>query len=152
MPPIEPGASDHLEVVHTEEYDPSVNSPFVPAIRATGGRLVFISGVSPSPTYHDHPHVAEVFDAIPQDIESQVAIVFDHLDKRLRAAGCERHDVVYLTRFFTHVDTDQNIVNRYQKEWFGGHVPTSASVEVTRLAADPRLRLEIQSIAVAPPE
>jgi hypothetical protein len=31
-------------------------------------------------------------------------------------------------------------------------VPTSASVEVTRLAADPRLRLEIQSIAVAPPE
>lgn len=140
---------DHLEIVHTDEYDPAVNSPFVPAITARGGRLVFISGVSPSPTYHDHPHVKEVFDAIPRDIENQVKIVFDSLDRRLKAAGCKRSDVVYMTRFFTNCDEDQNIVNRYQKEWFGGHVPTSASVEVVRLAADPRLRLEIQTIAVA---
>lgn len=151
MPSTDGAASQHLEVIHTEEFDPTVNSPFVPAIRASGGRMVFISGVSPSPTYHDHPHDPEVFDAIPLDIESQVRIVFDHLDKRLRAAGCTRSDVVYLTRFFTNVDEDQNIVNKFQKEWFNGHVPTSASVEVTRLAADHRLRLEIQSIAVAAP-
>jgi enamine deaminase RidA (YjgF/YER057c/UK114 family) len=41
-------------------------------------------------------------------------------------------------------------VNRYQSQWFGGHIPTSTSVEVTRLATDPRLRLEIQAIAAAP--
>ena len=146
----EPAETRHLEIIHTEGFDPSVNSPFVPAIRATGGRMVFISGVSGSPTYHDHPHVPEVFDAIPRDIESQVQIVFDHLDQRLAAAGCTRSDVVYLTRFFTNVDEDQDVVNKFQKTWFGGHVPTSASVEVVRLAADARLRLEIQSIAVSP--
>jgi enamine deaminase RidA (YjgF/YER057c/UK114 family) len=95
--------------------------------------------------------VPEVFDAIPLDIESQAKLVFESIDSRLRAAGCQRSDVVYLTRFFTNVEEDQNAVNRIQREWFQGHVPTSASVEVTQLAADPRLRLEIQGIAVAPP-
>jgi enamine deaminase RidA (YjgF/YER057c/UK114 family) len=143
--------SSHLETIHTEDYDPTINSPFVPAIRATGGRMVFISGATASPAYHDHPHVPEVFDAIPLDIESQAKLVFESIDSRLRAAGCQRSDVVYLTRFFTNVEEDQNAVNRIQREWFQGHVPTSASVEVTQLAADPRLRLEIQGIAVAPP-
>ena len=123
----------------------------MPAIRATAGQMVFISGVTASPSYHDHPHVPEVFDAIPLDIESQARLVFESLDKRLRASGCKRSDVVYLTRFFSDVASDQNVVNRIQNEWFQGHVPTSASVEVTRLAADPRLRLEIQGIAVAAP-
>jgi enamine deaminase RidA (YjgF/YER057c/UK114 family) len=144
-------ASSHLQTIHTEDFDPTINSPFVPAIRATGGQMVFLSGATASPSYHDHPHVPEVFDAIPKDIESQTRLVFESLDKRLRAAGCTRRDVVYLTRFFTNVAEDQNIVNRIQREWFGGHVPTSASVEVTQLAADPRLRLEIQGIAVAAP-
>lgn len=142
---------NHLEIIHHEGFDPEINSPFVPAIRATGGATVYISGVSASPTYHDHPHDPAVFNAIPRDIESQVEIIFEHLDQRLQAAGCKREHVVYLTRFFKNVDEDQNYVNKYQKEWFGGHVPTSASVEVTRMAADECLRLEIQSIAVQPP-
>jgi len=45
---------------------------------------------------------------------------------------------------------DQDVVNRVQDEWFGGHIPTSATVEVTRLATDARLCLEIQAIAAVP--
>ena len=140
----------HIEVIHHEGFDPEINSPFVPAIRVASGRLVFISGVTGAPVYHDHPHVAEVFDAVPADIENQVRLAFEHLDLALAAAGCSRSDVVSMTRFFTNVRDDQDTVNKHQKEWFGGHIPTTTSVEVVTLATDPRLRLEIQTVAVAP--
>ena len=144
------GRRDHTEVIHHEGYDPTINSPFVPAIRVASGRMVFISGVTAAPVYHDHPHVAEVFDAVPADIESQARLAFEHLDLALAAAGCTRADVVSMTRFFTNVRADQDAVNAHQKAWFQGHIPTSTSVEVVSLATDPRLRLEIQTIAVAP--
>jgi enamine deaminase RidA (YjgF/YER057c/UK114 family) len=145
----EPGP-DRLEVIHHPDYDRSVFTPYIPAIRVRGGDLVFISGVTAAPVYHDHPHRPEVFDAIPGDIEAQAALLFEHLDEALRAAGCGRSDIVSLSRFFTNVGEDQDAVNRIQAEWFGGHIPTSTSVEVKCLATDPRLRLEISAVAAAP--
>jgi len=139
-----------VETIHHPDYDTSVVSPYVPAIKVHSGKLVFLSGVTAAPVYHDHPHRPEVFDAIPRDIEGQVPLVLEHLGHSLEAAGCTRADVVSLTRFFTDVDADQDAVNRAQGEWFRGHIPTSTSVEVKRLATDPRLRLELQAIAVAP--
>jgi len=56
-----------LEVIHHEGYDPGINSLFVPAIRVGG--LLFISGVTGAPVYHDHPHRAEDFDDMPTDAE-----------------------------------------------------------------------------------
>ena len=144
-------ASGASEVIHHEGYDEAIVSPFVPAIRSvSGARLVFISGVTGAPVYHDHPHITEVFDAVPRDIEGQVTNLFEHLDQALRAAGAERSDVVSMTRFFTNIEEDQDVVNRVQGAWFGGHIPTSTTVEITRLATDPRLRLEIQVIAAVP--
>jgi len=55
-----------------------------------------------------------------------------------------------MIRFFSNVREDQDAVNAYQKQWFQGHIPTSTSVEVVSFATDPRLRLEISVIAVAP--
>jgi enamine deaminase RidA (YjgF/YER057c/UK114 family) len=144
-------ASGASEILHHEGYDEAIRSPFVPAIRTvSNARLVFISGVTGAPVYHDHPHVAAVFDAVPADIEGQVRTLFDNLDHALRAAGAQRSDVVGLTRFFTNIDEDQDVVNRVQGEWFGGHIPTSTTVQITRLATDPRLRLEIQAVAAVP--
>lgn len=142
----------NADIIHHEGYDDSIVSPFVPAIRTvSNARLVFVSGVTGAPVYHDHPHVPEVFDSMPMDALGQVTNAFEHLDQALNAAGCERHDVVNLIRFFTNVAEDQDVVNKYQAEWFGGHIPTSTTVEVTRLATDPRLRFEIHVIAAAPP-
>jgi enamine deaminase RidA (YjgF/YER057c/UK114 family) len=144
-------ASGASEILHHEGYDEAIRSPFVPAIRTvSNARLVFISGVTGAPVYHDHPHVAAVFDAVPADIGGQVRNLFDNLDHALRAAGAQRSDVVGLTRFFTNIDEDQDVVNRVQGEWFGGHIPTSTTVQITRLATDPRLRLEIQAVAAVP--
>lgn len=142
--------SGGVQIIHHEGYDAGIVSPFVPAIAVEPGvRLVFISGVTAAPVYHDHPHVPEVFDSIPSSMEEQVVLLFEHLDLALTAAGCRRDGVVNLMRFFTDVENDQDAVNRYQGEWFGGHVPTSTSVEVTRLATDRRLRLEIHAVAAA---
>ncbi len=137
-----------LEVIHHDGHDPAIRSPYVPAIGAGQGGLVFLSGITAAPPYHDHPHVPAVFDNIPAGIEQQMAMLLEHLDQTLASAGCGRADVVNLIRFFTDVEHDQDIVNRMQAEWFGGHVPTSTSVEVSRLATDPRLRLEIQAVAL----
>lgn len=145
MPSVNP-----LETIHHEGYDPQINSLFVPAIKVASGKLIFVSGVTGAPVYHDHPHRPEEFDAIPRDAESQARLAFEHLDLALRAAGCAPEHVVQLTRFFTHVDEDQDAINRVQQAYFRGHLPTSTTVEVKRLATDPRLRLEIQAIAVAP--
>ena len=139
-----------LEVVHHEGYDPAINSLFVPAIKVASGKLVFISGVTGAPVYHDHPHRPEEFDAIPLDAASQARLAYEHLAQALTAAGCTPADVVSLTRFLTNVAEDQDAINAIQGAFFAGHLPTSTTVEVKRLATDPRLRLEIQAIAVAP--
>ena len=142
--------NDRLETIHHEGYDPNINSLFVPAIKVRAGSLVFISGVTAAPVYHDHPHIESDFDQIPVDAEGQARLVYEHLDLALEAAGCARTDVVVLTRFLTDVAGDQDVINRLQGEFFDGHLPTSTTVEVKRLATDPRLRLEIQATAVAP--
>lgn len=142
---------EHLEVIHHEGYDPAINSLFVPAIKVLAGTPVYISGVTAAPVYHDHPHIAEDFNRIPLDIEGQAPLIFEHLDLALAAASCRRQDVVALTRFFVDVATDQDVVNMLQGTFFAGHLPTSTSVQVVRLATDHRLRLEIQAVAIAPP-
>jgi len=141
----------NAEVIHHEGYDPEIVSPFVPAIRVVDrARLVFISGVTGAPVYHDHPHRAEVFDAMPMDADGQAANAFAHLDLALAASGCRREDVVNMIRFFTDIAADQDVVNRMQAAWFGGHIPTSTTLEVSRLATDPRLRFEFHVVAAAP--
>lgn len=140
----------NAEIIHHEGYDAAIVSPFVPAARVVpNARLVFISGVTGAPVYHDHPHVPEVFDSMPMDAAGQVRNAFDHLELALAASGCERHDVVNMIRFFTDVASDQDVVNAHQAAWFGGHIPTSTTVEVTRLATDPRLRFEFHVVAAA---
>ena len=141
--------ADHLETVHHEGYDPGINSLFVPAIKVRSGALVFISGVTAAPVYHDHPHIESDFAGLPLDAEGQATLAYQHLDQALEASGCERSDIVSLTRFLTDVAGDQDVINRIQGEFFRGHLPTSTTVEVSRLATDPRLRLEIQAVAVA---
>ena len=142
--------SERLEIIHHEGYDPAINSLFVPAIKVRSGVPVYISGVTAAPVYHDHPHIPEEFDAIPLDAESQAQLAFEHLGQALDAAGCQPSDIVSLTRFLVDVENDQDVVNQLQGEFLGGHLPTSTTVEISRLATDHRLRLEIQGVAIAP--
>jgi 2-iminobutanoate/2-iminopropanoate deaminase len=72
----------------------------------------------------------------------------ENLKKTLEAAGCTLHDLVSATRYLTAVE-EQDDLNHIWAEYLGGHLPTTTTVEVSRLATHARCKVEISAIAVA---
>ncbi len=142
------GRSGHLQAIRFREAKPEYNMPYAPAIKVHRGKIVFFSGVVAAPIYHHHPHRPEEFAHIPADGAAQARLALKNLKRVLEASGGTLHDVVYATRFFTNLQEDQDAVNQVWNEFFGGHVPCTTTVQITRLGTDPRLRLEIAAIAV----
>jgi len=56
-------------------------------------------------------------------------------------------DLVSATRYLTDV-REQDDLNRVWAEYLGGHLPTTTTVEVSRLATHARCKIEISAIAV----
>ena len=138
-----------IEVIHTAKNDPSYNLPYAPAIAVNGGRLLFTAAMA-APTYHHHPHRPEEFDSLPEDTAEQARLTMEQLKEILAAAGGTLNDVVFVTRYIKDVAANQDAINRVQAEYFGEHRPSSCTVEVVRLATDPRLKFEMSVIAVVP--
>ena len=61
--------------------------------------------------------------------------------------GASLADLVSATRYLTDVE-EQDDLNRVWARYLGGHLPTTTTVEVSRLATHPRCKLEISAIAV----
>lgn len=140
--------SDHFELIHTEEDDPVFNMPYTPAIKVRSGRTVYVAGVTAAPVYHHHPHVESDFEHIPGDAGEQARMTMENLREVLRAAGGDLEDIVQLFRFIRDIDTNQDAINRVMAEYMGDHRSTSTTVEVSRLATDPRLVVELTAVAV----
>jgi enamine deaminase RidA (YjgF/YER057c/UK114 family) len=136
-----------LAIVHHPDRRRDVVMPYAPAIVVRRGRLVFLSGVTAAPVYHSHPHRDEEFD-LPATMREQAVLVMENLEKTLAAAGCTLRDLVSATRYLTDV-REQDDLNRVWAESLRGHLPTTTTVEVSRLATHPRCKLEITAIAVA---
>lgn len=139
-----------FEYVHTEGNDPRFNMPYTPAIKITGGRVVYLAGVTAAPVYHSHPHIASEFDNIPLDPEEQTEMCVDNLRMVVEAAGGRLGTIVEVTRYMVDQAKNQDSVNRAMGRAFGDHRPASTSVEIVRLATDPRLILELKAVAVVP--
>jgi enamine deaminase RidA (YjgF/YER057c/UK114 family) len=140
----------HLETIHRSDRDPSLVMPYAPAIKVRGGALLFLAGVTAAPTYHQHPHRSEDFDNIPEDAGEQARRAMDELRRTLEAAGGSLRDVVWLTRYIRDAEANQDAINRETNAGFGEHRPATTTVEVVRLATDPRLKVELSAIAVVP--
>jgi len=136
------------EVIHTEENDPRFNMPYAPAIKVTSGSITFLSGVTAAPVYHSHPHIKSEFDDIPLDPGEQAAMAVEAMRDILAAAGGSLADVVEVTRYIKDIDDNQDAINRVLGQAFGDHRPATTTVEVVRLATDPRLVLELRAVAV----
>jgi len=140
-----------VEHIHTAGNDPKWNMPYIPAIKVTGGSLVFASGVTAAPIYHSHPHDPAELADIPDDPAEQAAMTMENLKTVLEASGGRLSDIVQLIRFMVDQDRNQDAINRVMARYLGDHRSASTSVEVVRLATDPRLVLELQAIAVVSP-
>jgi enamine deaminase RidA (YjgF/YER057c/UK114 family) len=133
--------------VHHADRRRDVMMPYAPALLVRRGSLVFLSGVTAAPVYHSHPHREEEFD-LPRTMREQATLAMENLKKTLEAAGCAMKDVVSATRYLTDVG-EQDDLNRVWAEYLGGHLPTTTTVEVSRLATHPNCKVEISAIAVA---
>jgi enamine deaminase RidA (YjgF/YER057c/UK114 family) len=103
--------------------------------------------VTAAPVYHSHPHRDEEFD-LPSGMREQATLAMENLRKTLEAAGCGLRDLVSATRYLTDA-REQDDLNRVWAAYLGDHLPTTTTVEVSRLATHPRCKIEITAIAVA---
>ena len=133
--------------VHHADRRTDVMMPYAPGIVVRRGSLVFLSGVTAAAVYHSHPHREDEFN-LPASMREQAVLTLENLKKTLEAAGCSFQDLVAVTRFLTDV-SEQDDLNRVWAQYLGGHLPTTTTVEVSRLATHPRCKLEITAIAIA---
>ena len=136
--------------IHHADRRRDVMMPYAPALLVRRGSLLFVSGVTAAAVYHSHPHREEEFD-LPRTMREQAALAMQNLKKTLEAAGCRMSDLVAATRYLTDVG-EQDDLNRVWAEFLGGHLPTTTTVEVSRLATHPSCKVEISAIAVADAE
>lgn len=135
-----------ISIVHHADRRTDVTIPYAPGIVVRRGNLVFLSGVTAAAVYHSHPHREEEF-VLPDTMAEQAVLVMENLEKTLEAAGCTLADLVVATRYLTDV-SEQDDLNRVWARHLGGHLPTTTTVEVSRLATHPRCKVEISAIAV----
>ena len=133
--------------VHHADRRRDVTMPYAPALLVRRGALVFLSGVTAAPVYHSHPHRDEEFD-LPTTMREQAVLAMENLVKTLEAAGCGLRDLVSATRYLTDAG-EQDDLNRVWASYLGDHLPTTTTVEVSRLATHPNCKVEISAIAVA---
>ena len=135
-----------IAIVHHADRRTDVMMPYAPAIVVRRGDLVFLSGVTAAAVYHSHPHREEEFD-LPPTMREQAVLCMENLRKTLEAAGATFADLVSATRFLTDVN-EQDDLNQVWAACLGGHLPTTTTVEVSRLATHARCKIEISAIAV----
>jgi enamine deaminase RidA (YjgF/YER057c/UK114 family) len=80
-------------------------------------------------------------------MEGQTRAALENLKRGLTAVGAKFSDIVTANRFVTDL-SDQDALNRVWAEYFGDAKPTTTTVQVVRLATDPRCLIEINAIAV----
>lgn len=145
--------SPSFDYIHLPGTEPAAgaNMPFTSAIRVGAGRVVFLAGITAAPVPHSHPHVPSEFDHLDFSAAAQTEAIMERLGETMRAAGGELTDIVQVTRFVVDVDAHQDAINEVMnRHWGPGHRPASTTIEIVRLATDPRFILEIEAVAVLP--
>src|SRR5262249_56103275 len=104
-------------------------------------------GGSAATVYHRHAHRPEELDSMGRDMAGQARAALENLKRGLEAVGATFADVVTADRFVTDL-SDQDALNRVWAEYFRDSKPATTTVQVVRLATDPRCLIEINAIAV----
>ncbi len=141
----------NLEVIHHPSPDTSVFMPYVPAIKIKSGKILWLSGNTALPVYHDHPHRREeVLKYMPNDLETQTRAAMDGIKQTLEAAGASFKDVVHIFVLRARprmgdIGKAAAVINSYFRPH--NHKPTSTNIAVLELG-EPEQLIEIQVVAV----
>ena len=149
--PASTQSGEHLETVHHPGYDTTISMPFVPAIKIKSGKLLWLSGGTALPVYHDHPHRRDqILKYLPNDLEAQVRQTMDGIMATLKAAGGSPRDVVHLFIVRARprigdIGRASAVVSSYFAPF--NHKPTTTNLAVLELG-EPEQLVEIQAVAV----
>ena len=83
---------------------------------------------------------------MPTDMEGQAIATMENLKKSLDAVGATFANVVVANRFLTDL-SQQDVLNKMWNKYVGDNKPTTTTVQVVKLATDPRCLVEINAIA-----
>lgn len=136
-----------IETVHP---DPSQaeHMPYAPGISVTSGsEILFLSGATASPLYHQHPHVEEEH-VLPHDIASQTRRVMDNIKLILDYKGLNWGHVVKVTKYLTDM-READEMHAVMAEYMGDWRPASTMICVNNLSS-PAARLELDMIVMVP--
>ena len=145
--------NQRFEYVHIPGTEPAAgaNMPFTSAISVSGGRILFLSGTSGAPVPHSHPHDPTEFDHLDFGAEAATVRVMERIKRTVEAAGGEITDVIQVTKFVQDVAANQDVIREVMNSYWGpDHRPASTTIEIVRVAADPRFVLEVEAVAVIP--
>lgn len=130
-------------------YHSDAVMPYAPAVRVDGpARILFLSGCTGLPLYHEHPHLPEET-VLPDDIGEQTRRAAENVRSVLETEGLGFRDIVKLTLYLTdmrEVGGMHAVLHEYLGEWR----PATTLVCVNSLSA-PGARFELDAIAVGPP-
>lgn len=112
---------------------PSADASYTPAILASGGPLLFISGQGPAD--------------LQADMETQIRQTFDRIGSLLEAGGATWDDVVIIRSYWVHMLRDIELFRKVRRDYLREPYPASTAVGTPELAI-PGLELEIEAVAV----
>jgi enamine deaminase RidA (YjgF/YER057c/UK114 family) len=135
------------EEVHPQ-LDRAAEMPYAPAVEVREPSVIlFLSGATASPLYHQHPHVPAEH-VLPDDIEEQARRCLASIRTVLAARGMTWRNVVKVTKYLTDM-REMDAVNRVLDAELGDWRPASTLVCVNNLSS-PGARVELDMIAVGP--
>ena len=135
--------SVELQPVHPKPEE-AAHMPYAPAVRIVGAcDLMFISGATPSPLYHRHPHV-DAEHVHPHDIGEQTRRAMDSIKLILDHVGASFRDVVKVTKYLTDI-RDFDGMHAAMAPYFGDWRPASTTLCVNQLSS-PGARVELDMI------
>ena len=122
--------------------------PYAPAVTITGAAdLMFVSGATPSPLYHDHPHIESQHNHVC-DIREQTRLAMENIKLVLDDVGATWTDVVKVTKYMTDI-RDFDGINEGMAKYFRDWLPASTTICVNQLSS-PGARVELDMIVALP--
>jgi 2-iminobutanoate/2-iminopropanoate deaminase len=145
--PTDRRATFTLDAVHPKPEE-AQRMPYAPAVRIVGAcDLMFISGATASPLYHDHPHRDDEH-VHPHSIEQQTRYAMEAIKSILDTVGATWKDVVKVTKYLTDI-RDGDGMHKTMNAYFGDWRPASTMVCINQLSS-PGARVELDMIVALP--